>query len=80
MIEYSTSVKLLTECYLEFLSLTGGYTGSSESTLVKLPHCWKSRVKPQMLAILSFMKTKWLELIHLFKQMTYELFFFVCLI
>ena len=32
------SVKLLTEHHLEFLSLTGGCTGSSESTLVKMPH------------------------------------------
>ena len=38
------SVKLLTEHHLEFLSLKGGCTGSSESTLVKMPHCWKSRV------------------------------------
>ena len=38
------NVKLLTEQYLEFLSLTGGCTGSSESTLVKIPHCWKSHV------------------------------------
>ena len=29
------SVKLLTEHYLEFLSLKGGCTGLSESTLVK---------------------------------------------
>ena len=29
---------------MEFLSLKGGYTGSSESTLVKMPHCWKSHV------------------------------------
>ena len=36
------SVKLLTEQHLEFLSLKGGCTGSSESTLVKMPHCWKS--------------------------------------
>ena len=36
------SVKLLTEHHLEFLSLEGGCTGSSESTLVKMPHCWKS--------------------------------------
>ena len=36
-------VKLLTEHHLEFLSLKGGCTGSSESTLVKMPHCWKSR-------------------------------------
>ena len=34
------SVKLLTEHHLEFLSLKGGCTGSSESTLVKMPHCW----------------------------------------
>ena len=34
-------VKLLTEHHLEFLSLKGGCTGSSESILVKMPHCWK---------------------------------------
>ena len=38
------SVKLLTEHHLEFLSLKGGCTGSSKSTLVKMPHCWKSHV------------------------------------
>ena len=32
------SVKLLTEHYLVFLSLKGGCTGLSESTLVKIPH------------------------------------------
>ena len=37
-------VKLLTEHHLEFLSLRGGYGGSSESTLVKMPHGWKSHV------------------------------------
>ena len=36
------NVKLRTENHLEFLSLTGGCTGSYESTLVKMPHCWKS--------------------------------------
>ena len=41
---YSMTVKLLTKHHLEFLSLTGGCTGSSESTLVKMPHCWKSHV------------------------------------
>ena len=35
-------VKLLTEHHLEFLSLNGGCRGSSESTHVKMPHCWKS--------------------------------------
>ena len=42
------SVKLLTEHHLKFLSITEGYTGSSESTLVKMPHCWKSHVAAQM--------------------------------
>ena len=37
-------VKLLTEHHLKFLSLKGGCTDSSESTLVKMPDCWKSRV------------------------------------
>ena len=37
------NVKLLTEHHLEFLSLKGGCTGSSEFTLVKMSHCWKSR-------------------------------------
>ena len=35
-------VKLLTEHHLEFLSLKGGCRCSSESTHVKMPHCWKS--------------------------------------
>ena len=39
------NVKLLTDLHFEFLSLNGGYTGSSESTHVKMPHCWKSRVR-----------------------------------
>ena len=37
-------VKLLSEHHLEFLSLKGVCTGSSEYTLVKMPHCWKSHV------------------------------------
>ena len=37
-------VKVLTEHNLEFLSLKGGCTGLSESTLVKMPLCWKSQV------------------------------------
>ena len=43
------TVKLLTEHHLEFLSLTGGCTGSSESKLVKMLHCWKSHVVGHML-------------------------------
>ena len=38
------TVKLRTEHHFEFLRLKGGCTGSSESTLVKIPHCWKSHV------------------------------------
>ena len=38
-LEYSMTVRLLTEDNLESLSLKGGCTGSSESTLVKMPHC-----------------------------------------
>ena len=41
---YSVTVKLLTEHHLEFLNLKGGCTGSFESTLVNMPHCWKSHV------------------------------------
>ena len=47
-LEYSMTVRLLTEHYLEYLSLKGGCTGSSESTLVKMPHCWKSHVTALM--------------------------------
>ena len=42
------SVKLLTEHHLEFLSLKGGCRGSSESTLVKMPHCWISHAAAQL--------------------------------
>ena len=41
-------LKLLTEHQLEFLSLKEGCRGSSESTLVKMPHCWKSHVTAQL--------------------------------
>ena len=39
-LEYSMGAKLLTEHNLEFLSLKAGCRGSSESTLVKMPHRW----------------------------------------
>ena len=41
-------VKLLTETPLELLSLKGGCRGSSESTHVKMPHCWKSHAPARM--------------------------------
>ena len=43
------TVKLLAEQNLEFLSLKGGYIGSSEPTPVKMPQCWKSHVMAHML-------------------------------
>ena len=42
-------VKLLTEHHLEFLSLKGGCRGWSESTHVKMPHCWKSHALAQII-------------------------------
>ena len=38
------SAELLTDHHFEFLSLKGGCIGSSESTLVKRPHCSKPYV------------------------------------
>ena len=48
-LEYSLNCELLTKQHLEFLSLTGGCRGTSESTLVKIPHCWKSHAMAQNL-------------------------------
>ena len=42
-------VKLLTKHNLECLSLKGGCRGSSESTHVKMPHCWKSHALAQLI-------------------------------
>ena len=44
-------VKLQNEHHLEFLNLKGGCRGSSESTHVKMPHCWKSNALAQILCI-----------------------------
>ena len=57
-------VKLLTEHHLEFLSLTGGCTGSSESTLIKMPHCWKSHVLAHYINVhhkMQHMGAEWLS-------------------
>ena len=45
---YSTTVKLFAEQNSEFLSLKVGCTGLSESTHVKMTHCWKSHVTDHM--------------------------------
>ena len=46
-------VKLLTEHYLECLSLKRGCRGSYESTLVKMSNCWKSHAVAQLLYIIT---------------------------
>ena len=48
LLEYYMTVKLLTAHQVKFLRLKGGCTGASESTLVKMPHCWKSHAATQL--------------------------------
>ena len=55
--EYSMSVKLLSEHHFEFICLTGGCTGSYESTHVKIPHCWKSHVVAHIVVFISMART-----------------------
>ena len=68
--EYSIIVKLLTEHHFDFLSLKGGYRGSSESTLVKMSNCWKSHA---LAHIISGVKLAVHLLRHLVKQQTMSL-------
>ena len=42
------TLRRLTEHHLEFLSLIGGCTSSSESPLVKMPHFWKFHALAQL--------------------------------
>ena len=46
-------VKLLTEYHLECLSVKGGCTGSSESTLVKMSNCWISHAMGHIISMIS---------------------------
>ena len=60
------SVKLLT--HLRFLILNGGCTGPSESTFVKIPHCWKSHIAAHIIlnfvpAVQELMSTMFFTLI-----------------
>ena len=48
------SVKLLTEHHFEFLSLTEGCSGLSESTHVNMPHCSKSHVAAELCSLPLF--------------------------
>ena len=56
------TLTLLTEHHLEFLSLTRGCTGSSESTFVKIPHRWLSHVTAHLAENMSLPKL--LPLVH----------------
>ena len=47
----------MTEQHLMLLRFKGGCTGSSESTFVKTPHCWKSHVTAQMDISVNFDQT-----------------------
>ena len=44
---------LLTEHHLECLSLKVGCRGSSETTLIKMPQCWKSHAGSHLICALS---------------------------
>ena len=73
-------VNLLTEHHLEFQSLKGGCRGSSESTLVKMPHCWKSHATTHILADLCslagwFEKNGFLTLGPIWYGMTVSILF-----
>ena len=63
------SAKLLTEHQLEFLRLKGGCTGSSVSTLVKMPHCWKSHVTAH---ICMYIQSKTLCMCYTHKKCHFE--------
>ena len=70
------TVKLLTEHHLEFLSLKRGCTGCSESTLIKMPHCWKSHVTAYMLTLRLLILTKY-HLLYLIRSKVVVLLLFI---
>ena len=62
-------VKLLTEHHMTPLSLKSFCTGLSESTHVKIPHCWKSHVAAQICFCMANLCKKvtqqiWLDLVQ----------------
>ena len=54
-LEYFTTVLLLTENNLEFLSLNGGHTGLFDSINAKMPQCWKSHLAAHVLTCLMIL-------------------------
>ena len=66
-------VKLLSEHHLEFLSLKGGCTGSSEFTIVKMQHCWKPHVTAHFLSCIQVSKRTLASTV--FQKITFLRFF-----
>ena len=64
---FACRLKLLAEHHLEALSLKRGCKFSSESTVVKLPHCWKSHVTDHIIVTAS-------EQIHLYSVSSYNIY------
>ena len=58
-------VKLLTEHHLEFLSLKGGCTCPSESTLLKMPYCWKTHVAAHVFIAQACIRTMYIARVML---------------
>ena len=72
------TVKLLTEHHLEFLSLKEGYTGSSESTLIKIPHCWKSHNAAYFISVIVIVHgASSVSVLHSIMQFPYDAMFAV---
>ena len=70
-LEYSMSVMPLTGHHLEFLSLKGSCSGPSESTLVKMPHCWKSHAMAQIMKFVTLLHRNVVSLmVHISKSTT----------
>ena len=66
------TVKLLTKHHLEFLSLKWGRTGLSRSTLIKMPHCWKSHAAAQIYYEESIIiHMDWLHMGHVMRKHAY---------
>ena len=68
-------VKLLAEHHLEFLSLKGGCRGSSESTHVKMSHCWKSHALAQSIFSINSNQTSTTKIVlFIHTVLSYKLF------
>ena len=66
LLEYFMTLRLLAEHHLVFLNLKGGCTGSSESTLVKMPHCLKSHV------VVAQLYLSCIVLVHLLSEVVFS--------